>query len=212
MSRNTDLRKSEEERQWRSVPATDAAPPDMELVGMRGGNRLYAPMSDVYGAEQGKNPSQPRADFQSSPAAQSVRAQAAPAPPPPKPAMQKGQINQAAVAPATTPAPVYRSALDNPANAFSNAAYARIGAARQTGEDRQAIRAGTASQEVRARNADFVKKVDADTRAWSGTRMGAMRPLDQLVANKSMAPAQPALKIGMSKQKKRPRSWRIGRL
>ena len=66
------------------------------------------------------------------------------------------------------------SAIDNPNSAFSDAAYARTAAAQQTGVETTAIRAGTASDETRAKHPELVSKIAADTAAMAG--LSVVRP------------------------------------
>jgi hypothetical protein len=71
------------------------------------------------------------------------------------------------------------SMLDDPNNAYSNAAMARTNAAEQKGINDAAIRAGTASQEVRDTNPALVEKIAADTQAMSGLRYKGEEPVSR---------------------------------
>ena len=156
---------------------------------MKGGVAQYAPVAEVYGAAkpsisntiastsvtadptkpvmiQGQTVEQQRADYQ---AREAPRAAAMMAP--------ARQTSVAPVLPPRGPAsqPVRTgSAIDNPNSAFSDAAYARTAAAQQMGVETTAIRAGTASDETRAKHPELVSKIAADTAAMAG--LSLVRP------------------------------------
>lgn len=83
------------------------------------------------------------------------------------PAGQPGGYGQRPVSDYRGARPRYRSALDDPNNAFSNQAYARTAAAQQLGYDHQAIREGRASQATRDKYPDLVAKIERDTADWA---------------------------------------------
>ena len=173
-----------------SIPRIGPTPAGQELVGMKGGVAQYAPVAEVYGAAkpsisntiastsvtadptkpvmiQGQTVEQQRADYQ---AREAPRAAAMMAP-------IARQTSVAPVLPPRGPAsqPVRTgSAIDNPNSAFSDAAYARTAAAQQTGVETTAIRAGTASDETRAKHPELVSKIAADTAAMAG--LSLVRP------------------------------------
>jgi hypothetical protein len=80
--------------------------------------------------------------------------------------------------------------LDDPNNAYSNAAMARTNAAEQKGINDAAIRAGTASQEVRDTNPALVMKIGADTQAMSGLRYKGEEPVSRRVVARWPATAE----------------------
>ena len=162
-----------------------ATPTGMELVGMKSGVPQYAPVGEVYGQSPraadsspagGVGPVRPevttdqiRADYQD-------RMQKTV----PRPYDQYGPTRQPPVprGPASQPAPTYQSPTEK-GGAFSRDAYARTAAAQQTGFEQKAIREGKASEETRAKHADYVAKMEADRKMFP-----AAKPVSTFPASK----------------------------
>lgn len=132
-----------------------------ELTGMKGGIPQYSPKVAAITATPQQMAGAQRVMEGSGMVSMQPRTMATPAPalPPRGPASQPVRTG---------------SAIDNPNSAFSDAAFARTAAAQQTGVETTAIRAGTASDETRAKHPELVSKIAADTAAMAG--LSVVRP------------------------------------
>jgi len=189
-----------------------------ELIGMRGGVPIYATTESLYGQatraadaslpEGVQGPVRPeitqndiRAQYQAREAPKAAAAMApkffGPTQPTQDPtAAALTRASGVKTAPLRGPASQRErtdSRLDDPNNPFSNAAMARTNAAEQKGINDAAIRAGTASQEVRDTNPALVMKIGADTLAMSGLRYKGEEPVSRRVVSRRPASVQESL-------------------
>jgi hypothetical protein len=191
----TGLTSGDQTRGPQGKPLQGSSAERGELIGMRSGVPIYATAESLYGKPpvlksfdvSTQTPEQQRAAYQ---AREAPKAAAAMAPKffgpqqntqdPTAAALTRASGVKTALprGPASQPERT-DSMLDDPNNAYSNAAMARTNAAEQKGINDAAIRAGTASQEVRDTNPALVEKIAADTQAMSGLRYKGEEPVSR---------------------------------